>query len=83
MSSRYNFLLEPLTPDAYKHLLPAVYQTLFAPLRALYAAVPSTFVAANAAAFAALPDGWLSLSVTQIACIGATSIAAVVSAGSL
>jgi hypothetical protein len=80
-SSHSDFLLEPVTPDAYKHLLPAVYQTLFAPLRALYAAVPSAFVLANAAAQAAHADGWNGLSVTQIVRIGATSIGAALYAG--
>jgi len=80
-SCHSDFLLEPVTPDAYKHLLPAVYQTLFAPLRALYAAVPSAFVIANAAAQAAHADGWNGLSVTQIVRIGATSIGAAMSVG--
>jgi len=73
-SSHSDFLLESVTPDTYKPMLPAVYQTLFAPLRALYAVVPSAFVIANAAAQAAHADGWNGLSVTQIVRIGATSI---------
>jgi hypothetical protein len=74
-SAHSDWFLEPLLPRAAHRFLPAVYQAVLAPVRAIYSLVPKSLAIVDASVHSRFADGWHDASLAHVVGLSLATLA--------